>query len=261
MSSTQNQRDTPSTADPLEQEHSADSTEGGEVKPSDGASSPASPSSPSTKNTEASKLPGLTQKQKHLYAPDYSGSDSDSDYETIKVLKGHPRYRDPTELPIIAETAQGVPKILWARMDTGADVNIIAEKVVERLGYTSRIEALDVSEGRVEEVGGNHVQIDRKITLSFKAGRHNRLCRDVEFWIPEQKVDSDSDGVADVLLGWKELLKHHMVMIDYEFCNEPEEGLEVLAKPPSEECPGRLSKSICHLPIKFGQVKTRPYGN
>src|SRR5262249_19208797 len=67
-------------------------------------------------------------------------NDSDPEYESVKILKGHPSLRDPIELPIIAKHADtGERKTLWAKMDTGSDANIIVEKVVERLGLQSKI--------------------------------------------------------------------------------------------------------------------------
>jgi len=181
-------------------------------------------------------------------------NDSDSEYESIKVLKGHPSLRDPSELPIVAKHADsGERKILWAKMDTGADVNIIAAKVVERLGLTSKITTSNLG---LREVGGNGVQIDRKIILSFWAGRKNVYCQDVEFFIPVEVEDTDTDGLPDVLLGLTELRKRHMIMIDPDFCNDPEEGLEVIAKRACEEVDGEVPKAI-FLSKKYPQIPVK----
>jgi hypothetical protein len=183
--------------------------------------------------------------------------DSDSEYESVKILKGHPSLRDPIELPIIAKHAgSGERKVLWAKMDTGADVNVIAAKVVERLGLQSKI--ITASSVHLREIGGNHVQIDRKVTLSFWAGRKNTYCQDVEFLIPVETEDTDTDGLPDVLLGFPELMKRHMIMIDPEFCNDAEEGLDVIAKRACEEIEGEPGKAICILVprgTKVPQVK------
>jgi len=179
-------------------------------------------------------------------------NDSDSDYESVKILKGPPSRRDPIELPIIAKHGDsGERKLLWAKMDTGADVNLIAAKVVERLGLQSKITASNLD---LREIGGNDVQIDRKVTISFWAGRKNTYYQDVEFLIPIETEDTDTDGLPDVLLGFPELMKRHMIMIDPEFCNDPEEGLEVIAKRACEEIEGESVKAVFVLGTKFPQV-------
>jgi len=223
---------------------------GGAVKPYHAKETPASPdTATSTPITQYTDSPDSSKKRKHEQI------DSDSEYEHIRVLKGKPSARDPTELPIVATTANGERKIIWAKMDTGADINIIAEKLVDRLGRTADIEPVSPVEDKLEirEIGGNEITIDRKIKLSFRAGRKHVLCEDVEFWIPRQEMDTDTDGVADVLLGWRELAKHHMVMIDPDFCNDPEDGLEVLSRPARDEAD---KPAIC-LGTKYPQVRVK----
>lgn len=178
--------------------------------------------------------------------------ESDSDYETFKILKGHPSRRDPSELPIIAQHHHsGERKILWAKMDTGADVNVIAAKTVERLGLTSKITDSHIDLG---EIGGNAVEIDRKVALNYWAGRKHHYYEEVDFFIPKETQDTDTDGIPDVVLGLPELRKRHMIMIDPDFANEPEEGLDVIARRACEEVEGELPPAIC-LGKKYPQVK------
>jgi len=124
--------------------------------------------------------------------------------------------------------------------------------VVERLGLQSNITDSNLG---LREIGGNDVKIGHKVTLSFWAGRKNTYCQDVEFLIPVETGDTDTDGLPDVLLGLPELMKRHMIMIDPEFCNDPEEGLEVIAKRACEEIEGEPGKAIFILGTKFPQVK------
>jgi hypothetical protein len=258
MAPSQEQREVSPFSNPSGQEESPESVHGGEVKPLENNSSPISAPSPATPLTEISKPSQPSTKRKQLHEHEHGHPDSDSEHETIKIRKGHPSERDPTELPIITTNTSGERKILWAKMDTGADFNIIAEKIVQRLGRSSEIQVCPEAQFKVGEIGGNDITIDRKIVLSFWAGKKNRECRDVEFWVPKQESDTDTDGVYDVLLGWKELIKYHMVMTDPEFDNDAEEGLEVLAKSArdesSEDFTQRPRKSIC-LGVKFSQVK------
>jgi len=200
---------------------------------------------------------------KHSAAPSQSSKkrkqdmiqdESDSEYETIRVRTGHPSLRDPSELPIVAEHGySGQRKVLWAKMDTGADVNIIAAKVVERLGLSSKVTKSHVGLG---EIGGNAVELDQKVTISFWAGRKNLFCEEVDFFILKEQQDTDTDGIPDVLLGLPELRKHHMITIDPDFANEPEEGLEVLAKRAEDEVNGEPRPAI-FLGKKYPQVVKR----
>jgi hypothetical protein len=239
--------------DHTERPESPDSVQGGEVKSIEGNASPISTPSLSTPLTETSKTTVPSKKRKHMHESEHDHSESDSEYETCKILKGDPSKRDPTELPIVMTNAAGERKVLWAKMDTGADFNLLAETTILRLGRSSEIQAAD--EENVVEMGGNKITLDRKITLSFRAGRNNRECVDVEFLIPRQESDTDTDGVSDCVLGWKELNKHHMVTIDIEFTNDAEPGLEILAKSAREECPGGPRKGI-FLVTKCPQIRT-----
>lgn len=46
------------------------------------------------------------------------------------------------------------------------------------------------------------------------------------------------DGVPNVILGVRTLLEHHMVMIDLDYLNEPDDALKVIAEKAEEERPG-----------------------
>jgi hypothetical protein len=234
-----------STAEP------ASTSNGGAVQ-----SIPTSEASTSTAITEPADPPVITKKLKvrEFKEERCSHCDSDSEYEPVKVLKGCPKVRDPTELPVITENHGGERKILWCKMDTGADVNIVSFKVIERLGFTNLIEGCESS---LREIGGNGIHINRKIVLSFWAGRKNHHCKNVVFFIPSEEQDTDHDGVADVLLGMPELRKHHMVMVDPDFCNDPEDGLEVLAKRACEEVPDAEEVKGIFLGTKYPQIKVR----
>lgn len=225
-----------------ENEGSSEFASGGAAKPlhtKKGSSEAAIHSNPSS---PSSKKPLLETED----------DDSDSDYETVKILKGDPSLRNPSELPIIVKHADtGERKVLWAKMDTGADVNVIATKVVERLGLLSNI---TTSHLELQEIGGNDVRINRKVTLSFWAGRKNVYCEDVEFLIPVETKDTDTDGLPDVVLGLPELRERHMITIDPDFCNDPEEGLEVIAKRARDEIQGELPKAI-FLGTKYPPAK------
>ncbi|KAE9970925.1 hypothetical protein BLS_004685 [Venturia inaequalis] len=238
------------TIDQIDTESVSSLNHGGSVQPmnsSNSSTNSATPSSPPPTYTLASPS---TKKRKQVCL------EIDSDHELIGMKKGHPRHRDPTELPLVIRNSAGERKTLWAKMDTGAGLNVTTEKLIAKLGLTHRIQELSSTSGSVKvgEIGGKEIEIDRKITLSFTAGRKSISCKDVEFWIPRQEnIDTDEDGVPDVLLGLPELLRFHMITVDPDFCNEPEEGLEVLAKKGGEEA----DRPMILLGTKLKDVKVR----
>jgi hypothetical protein len=206
---------------------------------------------PSTPPTDSTNISVSTKKRKGECL------DIDSDYEAVGMRKGDPNVRNPTELPLVVKNSTGERKILWAKMDTRADMNITTEKLVAKLGLAPLIQYVPPTSGalKVAEVGGKSINIDRKINISFTAGRKNIICKDVEFWIPRQdSIDTEEDGVPDVLLGLPELLKYHMITVDPDFCNEPEEGLEVLARKGSDEADRPV---ILLSGTKYPQIRVR----
>jgi hypothetical protein len=237
------------TKDQREVENSPTPSFGGEVLPVEENASSTRSVAPSTPPTEYTNVSAPSKKRKH------DCQDVDSDYEAVGILKGDPHVRDLTELPLIAKNSTGEPKILWAKMDTGADINVTTEKLVAKLGFTHLIQPVAPTSDTLEirEIGGKSIVIDRKVTLSFTAGRNNILCKDIDFWIPRQDNDTDEDGIPDVLLGLPALNKFHMIMVDPDFCNEPKEGLEVLAKKAKDEA----EKPVILLGSKYPQIKVR----
>lgn len=223
---------------------------GGKVQPIKDSNSSTHSITQSSPPTEYTLNSPSTKKRKQVCL------EIDSDHEIVGMKKGHARHRDPTELPLIIKNSTGERKTLWAKMDTGAGLNVTTEKLIAKLGLTHLIQDLSSSSGSVKvgEIGGKEIEIDRKISLSFKAGRKSILCKDVEFWIPRQEnIDTDEDGVPDVLLGLPELLRYHMITVDPDFCNEPEEGLEVLARKGGEEA----DRPMILLGTKLKDVKVK----
>jgi hypothetical protein len=174
-------------------------------------------------------------------------------YEKAYVLSGHPADRDPSEVPLIAQNAEGERKTLWAKLDTGASMNVMEENVIRRLGRESEIESLrPMSDIEVRDICGKDVKLDRKIKLSVWAGHNNIAFKDVEFWVPRNNkdVNTDEDGVPDVLLGLPEILRQHMVTIDPEFAKDADPELEVIVKRSEDELTLHKVMPVC-LGIKF----------
>lgn len=224
-------------------------SDGREVLPIDQDNSSTPSIKPSPSSNEPTNISASSKKRKAECL------EIDSDYEAVGMKKGNPQDRNPTEMPLIVTNSTGKAKVLWAQMDTGADMNIIAEKLVAKLGFSRLIEPVSPTSGTTEatDIGGKSIDIDRKISITFTAGRKNIICKDVEFRIPRQDVvDTDQDGLPDVLLGLPELLKYHMITVDPDFCNEPEEGLEILAKRAIDE----TNRPVWFLmPTKWPQAK------
>ncbi|KAF2090986.1 hypothetical protein K490DRAFT_62316 [Saccharata proteae CBS 121410] len=183
----------------------------------------------------STELAPATQSSKEISR---SPSPADSNYAPGWILKGEPSERDPTDIPLVAlKLPDSKPVTLWAKLDTGADFNLIARATVEKLGRGFLLRPVTFGEHKIYEMGGNKWDMTHRILMSFQAGIKNREFENVEFWVPEQTegLDSDNDKLPDVLLGWPLLREKSMVMVDLDYHNDPNPEYEVLAKRAWEE--------------------------
>jgi hypothetical protein len=154
--------------------------------------------------------------------------------EAYAVITGYP------EVEVITIPSFGLLLL------TGTEVNVMAAKAVKRLGISSKITKSHIGLG---EIGGNGVGLHQKVSISFGMGRKSYFCEEVDFLVPKEKQDTDTGRLQDVLIGLPELRKHDMIAIDPDFANEPEEGLEHLAKRADDG----VSKS-CRRPSSYGKM-------
>lgn len=166
--------------------------------------------------------------------------------------------RDPTVLPLIASKSSGEKVTIWAKMDTGANKNLISLALIRKLGRASDIR--DHGCVCMHEMDGKTFQITQAITLDFEAGYlQNRFSSDffiigheninlldrpstLDMQKPIQNTCPSAEAqaltstvvVPDILLGEPFLRMSHALMTDVEFQNPADPRYEVLVPPPAE---------------------------
>ena len=169
------------------------------------------------------------QRTKTLEIPE---SDPKQEYEYYQVRKGDPSDRDPLWFPVVTR----YPKRnsfanLWVKMDTGADINLIGMTTVSDLGLVDKIQPYSPVDGKdIEEIGGNKFTICGMITMEFIAGSRRRPFT-ADFLIPDDRpgVDSHTDGLPDVLVGWRFILDNHLLMVDVDYHNDEDPAYDTLS--------------------------------
>lgn len=165
-------------------------------------------------------------------------------YDLFKVARQDPSQRDSAELPLVARRAvDGREVTLWAKMDTGADCNVINRSTVRALfgAATERhLRALTLADqGDFSLVGNNRFRATHYAVLAFRAGRSRRSFEAVRFIvIPDDWQDPNGDGVPNVILGYPFLRENSMMMIDLDFHQEADPALEVVAERAESEKQG-----------------------
>lgn len=156
------------------------------------------------------------------------------DFDVFRVPHHTPEKRNTANVPLIAKRYDGTDVVLWAKMDTGADANIInASTLVALLGHKAKIllRPLTIQNEEFHILGDNRIEVTQYVNLSFQAGRSKRQFDKVRFEVlADQPEKSAKDGVPNVILGLKTLQEHSMIMVDLDYHVEAEPGLEVVAE-------------------------------
>lgn len=181
----------------------------------------------------------------------YFEDECHEDYELIRVPKKRnfdlfrvahqmPEERNTAELPLTVTKADGSKATMWAKMDTGADINIIHQSTLEALFgglEQAKQQMREMTAEEIKLIGGRVWDVTHSVNIDFIAGVHNKHFDQVNFFVREgsNAETDDHDGVPNVILGFPFLRHNAMLMIDVEYCHEPEMGLEVLAHRAEEE--------------------------
>jgi len=177
------------------------------------------------------------------------------DYDLFRVARRAPESRDKAELPLTATKPDGTRVTMWAKLDTGADVNTINQSTLVALfGQESASQRMrTMTEAEFNMIGDTHACATHSVDLDFIAGRSKKAFSKVNFVvITDDAVKSKADGVPDVLLGFPFLQEQSMLMIDVEYVHEAEEGLPVIAGKPEDEFEGAAGI------LPFVKVKSVP---
>ncbi|KAK4542024.1 hypothetical protein LTR36_007224 [Oleoguttula mirabilis] len=182
------------------------------------------------------------------------------DYDIFRVAHREPADRDQAELPLTATKPSGAQVTMWAKLDTGADVNTINLSTLEALlGEALAHKRMRTMTARqFDLIGDNHFDAKHSVDLDFVAGKSKKAFHKVNFIvIPDNAETADTDGVPNVLLGLPFLQESHMLMIDVEYCCDAEEGLPVIAKKAEEESANSFG-GILPVKLKPQQGFVRP---
>lgn len=182
------------------------------------------------------------------------------DYDLYRVPRRQPEDRNvnKAQVPLTATTSDGTRATMWAKMDTGADLNLINQSTLEALlGDKAHQRMRSMTAKQMNLIGDSHVSAQHSVDLDFVAGLSHKQFTRVNFVVvADDPARSNSDGVPNVLLGLPFLQEHSMLMIDLDYCHDAEPGLPVLADKEENENPNGSGP----LPVKLAQVKgqTRP---
>ncbi|TKA82586.1 hypothetical protein B0A55_01188 [Friedmanniomyces simplex] len=163
------------------------------------------------------------------------------DYDIFRVPRRQPSDRDKAELPLTVTQPDGTRVTMWAKLDTGADVNTINLSTLETLlGHEMAHQRMrSMTEEQFSMIGDTHFDAAHSVDLDFVAGVSKKSFSKVNFIIiPDNAAKSNRDGVPNVLLGFPFLQQESMLMIDVEYCHDAEVGLPVISEKAENECEG-----------------------
>jgi hypothetical protein len=141
------------------------------------------------------------------------------DFEIITVAHSEPGKRTTSNLPlIVTRHLDNAQVTMWAKLDTGADVNVINRSTIKKLfGDKEKtvIHPLTRDDKDFVMLGHASLHPTHYVLLNFQAGRSkNKFEKEKFFVVDDDWGNPDDDGVPNVVLGWSFLLKNHVVMID-----------------------------------------------
>lgn len=224
---------------------------------------------PVTGSRSSTPHPGASEQDLPVYEDGHSEFEwvripKERDYDLFKVARQQPHERDSADLPLVVRRevdGEEVEVTMWAKMDTGADCNVINRSTVAAIfgkKIDKHLRTLTIADqGDFTLVGNNKFRATHSTTLSFRAGISNKHFDSVRFIvIPDDWADPNGDGVPNVILGYPFLRDNSMMMIDLDYHQDADPALEVVAERADEEMAG--SRAI--LLTKWQETKgaTRP---
>lgn len=159
----------------------------------------------------------------------------------FRVARRAPEERDTAEVALTATKFDGTKATLYAKLDSGSDVNCINKSTVEALLGESAHKHMRhlTAEEKFSFLAGKEWTATHSINLDFTAGSSRRAFHRINFIVVEDDPETANiDGLPNVLLGLPLLMENSMLMIDVDYCNEPDPKLPVLASKASTETGG-----------------------
>ncbi|TKA34278.1 hypothetical protein B0A50_00258 [Salinomyces thailandicus] len=167
-------------------------------------------------------------------------------YDLFKVPRADPIERNAANVALTSLRYNGERVALYAKMDTGSDINLINRSTLEQLyGPTTRTRLRRMPREDFALLGENFFSATHSVDLTFTAGRANKEFNDMNFVVVQDDPElSAQDGLPNVVLGWPTLKEHSMVMIDFDLHAPVDAKLPLLAAEAEEENAGTEQRSI-----------------
>jgi hypothetical protein len=179
-------------------------------------------------------------------------------YDLFRVARQKPEKRNQAALPLTATRHDdGKDVIMWAKMDTGADANLINRSTLHELlgsSFESALQPNTMSQPKdFESMGNMHFETTHHVKLNFRAGVSQREFSHVRFdVVHDDWADPNGDGIPNVLLGVKFVTDHSMMMMDVEYYHDADPDLEVIAQKAEDENPRQARILITKFPQRPG---------
>lgn len=144
---------------------------------------------------------------------------------------------------------------MWAKMETGADANVIHLSTLHELLGDDTESSMRLMRGKdFNLIGSKTFRATHFVELDFWTGRSETLFEKIPFVVVQDDPNlSSRDGVPNVILGWPTLLQRRMVMVDFNYILEADPQLPVIAPRAEQEAAGiRTLGPLIMLPTTKG---------
>lgn len=198
---------------------------------------------PVTGSRASTPHPGASEQDLEIFSDGHSEYEwvrlpKERTYDLFKVARQKPSERDSAEMPLVVRREiDGEEVTMWAKMDTGADCNVINRSTVSAIFGSGKqldrhLRTLTLADqGDFSLVGNNKFRATHYTVLTFRAGAHSKTFSTVRFIvIPDDWSDPNGDGVPNVILGYPFLRANSMMMIDLDYHQDADPELEVVAE-------------------------------
>ena len=182
------------------------------------------------------------------------------EYDLFRVARHAPEDRNKAAMPLVAVRDDGQHVTMWAKMDTGADANLINQSTLAALlglEYRRNLAPNTMNEAKeYVSMGNNKVATFHHVKLSFTAGLSSRKFENVRFEVVADDWENpNGDGIPNVVLGLGFIEDHNMMMIDLEYHCDADPKLPVIAQRAEDEAPGSARILITKHPQTKGFVR------
>lgn len=163
------------------------------------------------------------------------------EFEVVAVPGTGCGDRGTAHVPLTAIAKDTQTKVvMWAKMDTGADANLIHLSTLHKLLGDETESSMRLMRGNdFNLIGSKTFRATHYVELDFWTGRSRKRFEKIPFVVVQDDPNlSNKDGVPNVILGWPTLHKESMLVVDFEYILEADPELRVIATRSEEEFKG-----------------------